>query len=136
MGGEQWGPALTLITRSLQLMPVNTYLLRLLMIASFNVGDREASGLSIDGLKKLDPSHAGFRDNQATIRAREGATDDALLLYENAITLDQSNEEFYCNMASFHYSQNRVWEAVRVLDQATEAKHVVGRRLAIGDLAR
>ena len=119
VGGEQWGPALTLITRSLQLMPVNTYLLRLLMIASFNVGDREASGLSIDGLKKLDPSHAGFRDNQATIRAREGATDDALLLYENAITLDQSNEEFYCNMASFHYSQNRIWEAIRVLDQAT-----------------
>ncbi|MDT8324969.1 MAG: hypothetical protein RRA94_12715, partial [Bacteroidota bacterium] len=119
VGSEQWGPALTLITRSLQLMPVNTYLLRLLMITSFNVGDREASGLAIDGIRKLDPTHAGFRDNQATIRAREGATDDALLLYENAITLDQSNEEFYCNMASFHYSQNRIWEAIRVLEQAS-----------------
>ena len=123
VGAEQFGPAVTLITRALQLVPVNTYLLRLLMIASFNIGDREAAGLSIDGIRRLDPSHAGFRDNQATIRARQGATDDALLLYENAITLDRRNEEFYCNMASFHYSQNRVWEAVRVLDQATEAAY-------------
>lgn len=123
VGAEQYGPAVTLITRALQLVPVNTYLLRLLMIASFNIGDREAAGLSIDGIKRLDPTHAGFRDNQATIRAREGATDDALLLYENAITLDRRNEEFYCNMASFHYSQNRAWEAVRVLDQATEAAY-------------
>jgi spermidine synthase len=120
VGAEQFSPALTLITRALQLTPVSTYLLRLLMITSFNVGDRESSGLSIDGIKRLDPTHAGFRDNQATIRAREGATDDALLLYENAITLDQSNEEFYCNMASFHYSQKRIWEAMRVLDQATQ----------------
>ncbi|MCB2205112.1 hypothetical protein KQI65_10215 [bacterium] len=129
VGNEQWGPALALITRSLQLMPVNTYLLRLLMIASFNIGDREASGLAIDGIKRLDPSHAGFRDNQATIRAREGATDDALLLYENAITLDQTNEEFYCNMASFHYSQNRIWEAIRVLDQATQRAYYPAKAL-------
>ena len=120
VGAEQFGPALQLITRSLTLMPVNTYLLRLLMIAAFNVGDREASGLAIDGIRRLDPAHAGFRDNQATIRARQGATDDALLLYENAITLDPTNEEFYTNMASFHYSQGRIWEAIRVLDQATQ----------------
>jgi tetratricopeptide (TPR) repeat protein len=120
VGAEQYGPALQLITRALTLMPVNTYLLRLLMISAFHVGDREASGLAIDGIRRLDPSHAGFRDNQATIRAQQGATDDALLLYENAITLDQTNEEFYCNMASFHYSQGRIWEAIRVLDQATK----------------
>lgn len=120
VGAEQYGPALQLLTQSLTLMPVNTYLLRLLMIAAFNVGDREASGLAIDGIRRLDPAHAGFRDNQATIRARQGATDDALLLYENAITLDPTNEEFYTNMASFHYSQGRIWEAIRVLDQATQ----------------
>jgi tetratricopeptide (TPR) repeat protein/spermidine synthase len=120
VGAEKYGPAVSLISRALQLAPVNTYLLRLLMISSFYIGDREAAGLSIDGIKRMDPSHAGFRDNQATIRARQGATDDALLLYENAITLDARNEEFYCNMASFHYSQNRTWEAIRVLDQAAD----------------
>ncbi len=127
VGAEQYGPALQLLTQSLALMPVNTYLLRLLMIAAFNVGDREASGLAIDGIRRLDPAHAGFRDNQATIRARQGATDDALLLYENAITLDPTNEEFYCNMASFHYSQGRIWEAIRVLDQATQRAYYTAK---------
>lgn len=119
VGAGQYPSAVALLNGALQLLPLNTYMLRLYMIASFNIGDREATGLAIDGIKRIDPSHAGFRDNQATIRAQQGATDDALLLYENAITLDQTNEEFFCNMASFHYSQGRAWEAIRVLDQAT-----------------
>jgi spermidine synthase/tetratricopeptide (TPR) repeat protein len=119
VGAGSYPTAVALLNTALQLLPLNTYMLRLFMIASFNIGDREASGLAIDGIKRIDPSHAGFRDNQATIRAQQGATDDALLLYENAITLDQRNEEFYCNMASFHYSQGRTWEAIRVLDEAT-----------------
>jgi tetratricopeptide (TPR) repeat protein len=119
VGAGQYPSAVALLNGALQLLPLNTYMLRLYMIASFNIGDREATGLAIDGIKRIDPSHAGFRDNQATIRAQQGSTDDALLLYENAITLDQTNEEFFCNMASFHYSQGRTWEAIRVLDQAT-----------------
>jgi tetratricopeptide (TPR) repeat protein len=119
VGAAQYPSAIALLNGALSLLPLNTYMLRLYMIASFNIGDREATGLAIDGIKRIDPSHAGFRDNQATIRAQQGATDDALLLYENAITLDQTNEEFFCNMASFHYSQGRAWEAIRVLDQAT-----------------
>lgn len=120
VGAASYPTAVALLNGALQLLPLNTYMLRLFMIASFNIGDREASGLAIDGIKRIDPSHAGFRDNQATIRAKQGATDDALLLYENAITLDPRNEEFYCNMASFHYSQKRIWEAIRVLDMATD----------------
>ncbi len=119
VGSGAYPTAVAMLNTALQMLPLNTYMLRLLMIASFNIGDREASGLAIDGIRRIDPSHAGFRDNQATIRAQQGATDDALLLYENAITLDPRNEEFYCNMASFHYSQGRIWEAIRVLDEAT-----------------
>ncbi len=118
VGEQQYANAFQLLNSAMALAPLNTYLLRLLMISAFQTGDREAAALSIDGIKKLDPLHAGFRDNQGTIRAQQGATNDALTLYENAITLDKSNEEFYCNMASFHFSQQRVWEAVRVLDEA------------------
>jgi spermidine synthase/tetratricopeptide (TPR) repeat protein len=119
VGAGEYPTAVALLNNALQLLPINTYMLRLFMIASFHTGDREASGLAIDGIKRLDPGHAAFRDNQATIRAQQGATDAALLLYENAISLDPSNEEYYCNMASFHYSQGRAWEAIRTLDQAT-----------------
>ena len=127
VGTGDYATAVALLNGGLQLLPLNTYMLRLFMIASFNIGDREASALAIDGIKRIDPSHAGFRDNQATIRAQQGATDDALLLYENAITLDQRNEEFYCNMASFHYSQGRSWEAIRVLDQATQRAYYTAK---------
>lgn len=127
VGSGDYATAVALLNGGLQLLPLNTYMLRLFMIASFNIGDREASALAIDGIKRIDPSHAGFRDNQATIRAQQGATDDALLLYENAITLDQTNEEFFCNMASFHYSQGRSWEAIRVLDQATERAYYTAK---------
>lgn len=119
VGAGEYPTAIALLNNALQLLPINTYMLRLFMIASFHIGDREASGLAIDGIKRLDPAHAGYRDNQATIRAQQGATDAALLLYENAISLDPANEEYYCNMASFHYSQGRAWEAIRTLDQAT-----------------
>jgi spermidine synthase/Flp pilus assembly protein TadD len=129
VGADDHPTAIALLNGALQMLPLNTYMLRLYMIAAFNVGDREASGLAIDGIKRIDPTHAGFRDNQATIRARQGATENALLLYENAITLDQKNEEFYCNMASFHYSQGRSWEAIRVLDQATERSYYPAKPL-------
>ncbi|MCZ7558417.1 MAG: hypothetical protein M5R41_18675 [Bacteroidia bacterium] len=134
VGEKQYPNALQLLNSAMALVPLNTYLLRLLMISAFQTGDREAAALSIDGLKKLDPLHAGYRDNQATIRAQEGATNDALLLYENAITLDPSNEEFYCNMASFHFSQQRVWEAVRVLDQAKEKAYYPAKALYLQGL--
>ncbi|MBR9979136.1 MAG: hypothetical protein KFH87_13715 [Bacteroidetes bacterium] len=123
VGAGEYPTAVALLNNALQLLPINTYMLRLFMIASFHIGDREASGLAIDGLKRLDPAHAGYRDNQATIRAQQGATDAALLLYENAISLDPLNEEYYCNMASFHYSQSRIWEAIRTLDQATQRSY-------------
>jgi tetratricopeptide (TPR) repeat protein len=129
VGSGSYPTAVALLNTALQLLPLNTYMLRLYMIASFNIGDREASALAIDGIKNIDPSHAGFRDNQATIRARQGGTDDALLLYETAITLDPRNEEFYCNMASFHYSQKRGWEAIRVLDQAAIAAYYPAKAL-------
>lgn len=129
VGGGEYPSAIALLNGALSLLPLNTYMLRLYMIAAFNVGDREASALAIDGIKRIDPSHAGFRDNQATIRAQQGATDNALLLYENAITLDQKNEEFFCNMASFHYSQGRAWEAIRVLDQAIERSYYPAKPL-------
>jgi Tfp pilus assembly protein PilF len=134
VGEQKYPNALQLLNSSMALVPLNTYLLRLLMISAFQTGDREAAGLSIDGLKKLDPLHAGYRDNQATIRAQQGATNDALLLYENAITLDPSNEEFYCNMASFHFSQQRVWEAVRVLDQAKDKAYYPAKALYLQGL--
>jgi Flp pilus assembly protein TadD len=134
VGEEQYGPALQLLNTAMALVPLNTYLLRLLMIAGFQTGDREAAGLSIDGLKRLDPLHAGYRDNQATIRAQQGATNDALLLYESAITVDPYNEEIYCNMASFHFSQQRTWEAVRVLDEATTRAWYPARALYLQGL--
>lgn len=134
VGSESYPTAVAMLNTAMQLLPLNTYMLRLFMIASFNIGDREASGLAIDGIKRLDPSHAGFRDNQATIRAKQGGTDDALLLYETAITLDAKNEEFYCNMASFHYSQQRIWEAIRVLDQATDAAYYPAKALYLKGL--
>lgn len=120
VGAQQYPTAIAMLNQSMALVPLNTYLLRLLMISAFNTGDREASALAIDGIRKLDPLHAGYRDNQGTIRAQQGAVNDALLLYENAITIDQLNEEFYCNLASYHYSSGRVWEAVRTLGQARE----------------
>jgi tetratricopeptide (TPR) repeat protein len=120
VGMQQYPQALDVLTRVLALTPVNTYTLRLIMIAAMQTGDRSTAAMAIDGIKRINPGHAGFRDNQATIRAQQGAVNDALLLYENAITLDPDNEEIYCNMASFHYSQGRVWEAVRVLEQATK----------------
>ncbi len=129
VGQQEYPSAFQLLNTAMALVPLNTYLLRLLMISALQTGDRESAGLAIDGLKKLDPLHAGFRDNQATIRAQQGSTNDALLLYENAITIDPLNEEFYCNMASFHFSQDRVWEAVRVLDQATDRAYYPAKAL-------
>jgi spermidine synthase/tetratricopeptide (TPR) repeat protein len=123
VGAQQYGQAVPLLVNALKLGLLNTYLLRLYMITAMQLGDKESAATSIDGIKRLDPRHAGFRDNQATIRAQQGATNDALLLYENAITMDPSNEEFYCNMASFHFSQNRAWEAIRVLDNAVERSY-------------
>ncbi len=112
-------PAITILGEVLRIVPINTFVLRLLMIASLQEGDKETAGLCIDGIRKINPRHAGMRDNQATIRAQQGAIDDALLLYENAITLDPTNEDFYCNMASVQYQVGRAWEAVRILDHAT-----------------
>jgi len=134
VGAEEYEPASNLLAQALALIPVNTYLLRLMMITAMQIGDRETTGLSIDGLKRLDPLHAGYRDNHATIRAQQGATNDALLLYESAITLDRKNEEFYCNMASFHFSQGRAWEAVRVLDQAIDQAWYIAKPLYLRGL--
>lgn len=134
VGSDDYPTAVALLNTAMQVLPLNTYMLRLLMIASFHTRDRESTALAIEGIKRIDPLHAGFRDNQATIRAQQGATNDALLLYEAAITIDPRNEEFYCNMASFHYSEKRIWEAIRVLDQATITAYYPAKALYLKGL--
>ncbi|MBI5645941.1 MAG: hypothetical protein HY962_03340 [Ignavibacteriae bacterium] len=110
--------AIPMLSRVIASVPLNTAVLRYLMIAAMQKNDKPTAADCIEGIKKLNGRHAGYRDNQATMRARQGEVNDALLLYENAITTDPSNEEFYCNMASLQYQGGRVWEAIRILDNA------------------
>ncbi|MDH7515179.1 MAG: tetratricopeptide repeat protein [Bacteroidota bacterium] len=120
VGNEKYAEAVPVLNQVIRLVPLNTLVLRLRMIAAMQMGDKAAAGECIEGIRRLDPRHAGFRDNQATIRARQGAIEDALLLYRNAITLDPTNVDFYCNMASVQFGSRRAWEAVRLLDEAVQ----------------
>lgn len=131
VGSGQQRQALPMLAEVIKLAPLQTAVLRLMMIASMQLGDKLTAGESIEGLKRLNPRHAGFRDNQATLRAQGGALNDALLLYENAITIDPTNEEFYCNMASAQFNAGRAWEAIRILDRATERAYYPAKAYAL-----
>jgi spermidine synthase len=115
---QQYAASVPLLNEVMKLVPLNTLVLRQLMIASMQAGDKYTAGTCIDALRRIAPRHAGFRDNQASIRAQQGQLNDALLLYENAITLDPLNENFYINMAALQANVGHVWEAIRILDNA------------------
>jgi tetratricopeptide (TPR) repeat protein len=131
VGGGQQRQAMPLLAEVMKLAPLNTAVLRLMMIASMQLGDKITSGECIEGLKRLNPRHAGYRDNQATLRAQSGSLNDALLLYENAITIDPTNEDFYCNMASAQFNAGRAWEAIRILDRASEKAYYPAKAYAL-----
>ncbi len=127
VAAQQDAAALPLLYQAAGVHPLSTRLLRLTMIASARTGDEETAKISVRGLRTLNPRHAGVADNRATIAAQAGKYDDALLLYENAITLDRTNEEFYYNMAVLQYQLGRAWEAVRILDNAGERAYYPAR---------
>lgn len=111
-----YGGAKPLLLQATSLIPLNTYVLRLLLISALSTGDQETAETCMNGIKRINPDHAGFRDNQATLVARGGLVEEALLIYESAISLDPYNENFYYNMASLQLRVNRAWEAARILD--------------------
>lgn len=116
VAAQQDAAALPLLYQAAGVHPLTTRLLRLTLIAASRTGDEETAKISVRGLRNLNARHAGVADNRATIAAQAGKYDDALLLFENAITLDGTNEEFYINMAVLQYQLGRAWEAVRILD--------------------
>ena len=117
---QNYQASIPLLNEVMKLIPLNSLVLRQLMIASMRTGDKITAGMSIDALRRIAPRHAGFRDNQASIRGQMGQIEDALLLYENAITLDPLNENFYVNMAALQVSLGHIWEAIRILDNGGE----------------
>lgn len=116
VAAQQDAAALPLLYQAAGVHPLTTRLLRLTLIAASRTGDEETAKIAVRGLRNLNVRHAGIADNRATIAAQAGKYDDALLLFENAITLDGTNEEFYINMAVLQYQLGRAWEAVRILD--------------------
>ncbi|MBL0177268.1 MAG: tetratricopeptide repeat protein [Ignavibacteria bacterium] len=131
ISGGQHAVAMPMLGEVIRLAPLTTAVLRLMMIGAMQGGDARLAGECIDGIKKLNPRHAGFRDNQATLRAQQGNLNDALLLYESAITIDPTNEEFYCNMASAQFQAGRVWEAIRILDRASTESYYPAKAYAL-----
>lgn len=116
VAAQQDDAALPLLYQAAGVHPLTTRLLRLSMIASSRTGDEETAKIAVRGLRNLNARHPGVADNRATIATQAGKYDDALLLFENAITLDGTNEDFYINMAVLQYQLGRAWEAVRILD--------------------
>ena len=131
IGAGQHAVAMPMLGEVIRLAPLTTAVLRLMMIGAMQSGDGRLAGECIDGIKKLNPRHAGYRDNQATLRAQQGNLNDALLLYESAITIDPTNEEFYCNMASAQFQAGRVWEAIRILDRASTESYYPAKAYAL-----
>ncbi len=73
-----------------------------------NWDDAEASFKKV---LKIDPAHDASMYELARIYKREGRVDDAVLLMEDAITIDPKNEWYYILLADL-YRQNRQFEKV------------------------
>ncbi len=120
IGSEQYLPALGLLEQITRLVPLRPSVLRLFMIAYMSTGQEDGVKLAIEGLKRLSPRHAGVKDNQGSVRARQGRLDDASLLFQAAIGLDPTQENFYINLAALQASTGHTWEALNVLLIATQ----------------
>ena len=120
MGGEEadeYTAQIAELQKALEADPENLETLQQLAIAQYNTSAYEEAAATYEKMLSLEDT-AFARNNYANVLRDWGKTDDAIAAYETAISMDETLVTPYINLASVLARQEKVQEAITILENA------------------
>ena len=114
---EEYTAQIPELEKALEADPDNLETLQQLAIAQYNTGAYEKAAATYEKMLALEDT-AFARNNYANVLRDWGKTDDAIAAYETAISMDETLVTPYVNLASVLARQEKVQEAIAILENA------------------
>ena len=117
---EEYAAMAPELQAALETDPDNLETLQQLAIAQYNTGAYEEAAATYEKMLALEDT-AFARNNYANVLRDWGKTDDAIASYETSISMDATLVTPHINLASVLARQQKVQEAITILENALAA---------------